>query len=769
MANELNSQSIHDPVIRFDLDGDYERQYVCTNCDFTSFEFVAEHCGGQTKVVFGRKGIFGNPAQFWSEMGNTAEILVPKRTIDWLIGQDMAYKRLTMALEEWLRKVKDMTYMRKEGVELREILKSRPGPYILLIGAPGVGKSLLIKAMAEDLERIYKEHGVELYDVLAVKNPMNQYEPHIVTVAAGMGKRVVTYAVTHGAKTRKVKGGIILGLCIFMMLMGLAIIGFTFYRMSGDVPSYLALCYQTNQQVPGSCRYSTFQIIGESYLGNAQLLALGAIILVFPLLILMWRGQFNRGKTVDEVPNLLVDNDPATVRYYEDVTITTRGRMFGAVEWSPWGEAQGLAKPTHHRLVAGAIHKANMKLLFFDEFKNLAVEQADELLQILEDGQAPIRDKGGTGSGTASQNVQSPPIDATFLLIAAGNEDIVSDPFSILNLRPALKDRFRYGSIIIMQDEMDATPENEIKVAQVVAQECLRFRFPPVTREGVRVIVDFMRGRASNNDKMRIQFRAVIEILKAAAQLTWMEKKVVIGPAQIDEAITTYAKGVVAQMMAMQMEKTAPHKLLPIEGPQIGMVNGLAVYGETDYGEEVGDAFKVTAFMFPVDDVKRASFVVTGVNPEEGSWMQDSIAVVKSAIAVLYPGVNLEKDYYTHISFNQTKGVDGPSAGAAMTVAVMSYLGDPRKPPKDRKPVPMRQDVAMTGAVEMIMENGVPRTSAVGGIYGKVHAAAKYNIVAVVMPETNFEKNVTEEMKKKITIIPARTVLDYFDAVKAVP
>ncbi len=73
---------------------------------------------------------------------------------------------------------------------------------------------------------------------------------------------------------------------------------------------------------------------------------------------------------------------------------------------------------------------------------------------------------------------------------------------------------------------------------------------------------------------------------------------------------------------------------------------------------------------------------------------------VVTTIHRLY-GINLRKNYFTHIAFLQSdpKGMDGPSAGITMTLAIMSYLGDPRLPPEKRKPIPMLLDTPVTGTV----------------------------------------------------------------------
>jgi len=102
------------------------------------------------------------------EIETTADIKVPDRLIDQVIGQERARDIIMKAAKQHR--------------------------HVMMIGSPGTGKSMLAKAMTELLPK------EDLQDVLVYHNPDDGNEPKIRTVPAGKGEQIVE---AHKEEARK--------------------------------------------------------------------------------------------------------------------------------------------------------------------------------------------------------------------------------------------------------------------------------------------------------------------------------------------------------------------------------------------------------------------------------------------------------------------------------------------------------------------------------------------------------------------------------------
>jgi len=127
----------------------------------------------------------------------TADIKIPEKLSDQVIGQDSAVEVVRKAAEQ--------------------------KRHVMLIGEPGTGKSMLAKSMTEYLPKD------EMQDVIAYHNAEDPNEPRIRMVPAGKGKEIVNAQKKEALARKSQKTSMIMA--IVMMVMVLAVI---LYIDSGD-------------------------------------------------------------------------------------------------------------------------------------------------------------------------------------------------------------------------------------------------------------------------------------------------------------------------------------------------------------------------------------------------------------------------------------------------------------------------------------------------------------------------------------------------------
>ena len=169
---------------------------------------------------------------------------------------------------------------------------------------------------------------------------------------------------------------------------------------------------------------------------------------------------------------------------------------------------------------------------------------------------------------------------------------------------------------------------------------------------------------------------------------------------------------------------------------QVGIVTGLAW---TEFG---GDILTIEAIKMP----GRGRMTVTGNLKDV---MKESISAAASYVRAraltfgVKPPVFEKTDIHVHVPDGATPK-DGPSAGVAMTVAMVSVLTG----------IPVRKDIAMTGEITL---RG--RVTAIGGLKEKLLAALRSGVKTVLIPQEN-EKDladVPDTVKQALEIVPVST------------
>src|ERR1700748_1113757 len=170
---------------------------------------------------------------------------------------------------------------------------------------------------------------------------------------------------------------------------------------------------------------------------------------------------------------------------------------------------------------------------------------------------------------------------------------------------------------------------------------------------------------------------------------------------------------------------------------QIGQAVGLA------WTEVGGDLLTIESAVMP----GKGNIIRTG---SLGDVMKESVEAARTVIRSRAARLGIQdelfekRDIHIHVPEGATPK-DGPSAGIAMTTALVSVLTG----------IPVRADVAMTGEITLRGE-----VLPIGGLEDKLLAAHRGGITTVMIPEDNVKdlQDIPENVKSQIEIIPVRWV-----------
>ena len=170
---------------------------------------------------------------------------------------------------------------------------------------------------------------------------------------------------------------------------------------------------------------------------------------------------------------------------------------------------------------------------------------------------------------------------------------------------------------------------------------------------------------------------------------------------------------------------------------QIGQVVGLA------WTEVGGDLLTIEAVQMP----GKGGVIRTGTL---GDVMKESIEAARTVVRSRANRLGIRNDVFekADIHIHVPEGAtpkDGPSAGIAMTTALVSVFTG----------IPVRADVAMTGEITLRGE-----VLPIGGLKEKLLAAHRGGIKTVLIPEQNVKDlaDIPDNVKNKLEIVPVRWI-----------
>ncbi len=214
--------------------------------------------------------------------------------------------------------------------------------------------------------------------------------------------------------------------------------------------------------------------------------------------------------------------------------------LLGDVRHDPYGSHPGLGTPPYQRVLPGSVHEAHQGVLFIDEISAMSYMQRF-LLTAMQEKKYHIIGRNPHSAG-ASVKVEDVPCD--FILIAASN---INDLQHIL---PPLRSRILgNGYEVLLDTSMPDTIENRAKLAQFTAQEIRKDgKLPHASRDAVNELTEEARRRAKQIDgtdnALTLRLRELSGIIRLAGDI---------------------AVGEGAELLSREFVRTAVGRAKPIE------------------------------------------------------------------------------------------------------------------------------------------------------------------------------------------------------------
>ncbi|OWV39075.1 ATP-dependent protease LonB [Bacillus spizizenii] len=364
----------------------------------------------------------------------------------------------------------------------------------------------------------------------------------------------------------------------------------------------------------------------------------------------------------------------------------------------------------------GAVTHAHGGVLFIDEIGELHPIQMNKMLKVLEDRKVFLDSAYYSEENTQIPNhihdIFQNGLPADFRLIGATTRMPNEIP-------PAI--RSRCLEVFFRELEKD-----ELKTVAKTAADKIEKN---ISDESLDLLTSYTRnGREAVN---MIQIAAGMAVTENRKDITIEDIEWVIHSSQL----------------------TPKHEQKIGAEPQVGIVNGLAVYGPNS-----GSLLEIEVSVTAAQD--KGSINITGIAEEESIGSQSksirrkSMAKgsVENVLTVLRTmGMN-PSEYDIHINFPGGIPIDGPSAGIAMAAGIFSAIHK----------IPIDNTVAMTGEISL---NGLVKP--IGGVIPKIKAAKQSGAKKVIIPHEN-QQSILKQIDG-ITIIAVKTFQEVLDEILVNP
>ncbi len=261
-----------------------------------------------------------------------------------------------------------------------------------------------------------------------------------------------------------------------------------------------------------------------------------------------------------------------------------------------------------------------------------------------------------------------------------------------------------------------ATTRDPKDIDPALRSRCTEVYFEPLSPKDIENIVnnasdklniDLEDGVARLISRYTIEGRKAINILSDAYGYVLYNNK-----SENTDKIKIFKKDIEEVISISRI--TPFEQILSEHEYEVGHVYGLGVSGY------IGSTIEIETAAFEAKDKGKG---VVRFNDTAGSMAKDSVFNAASVIRKITD--KDIKDYDIHVNIIGGGRIDGPSAGAAITVCIISALLNK----------PLRQDIAITGEISL---RG--KIKPVGGIFEKVYGARRKGIKLAIVPKDNMKE-----------------------------
>lgn len=445
----------------------------------------------------------------YRDVTDTSRIQIPSNPLDRVIGQDEAVRMAQIAAKQ--------------------------RRHLLLVGPPGVGKSMIAQAMSFYLPRPQQE-------IRVVHNPQYPERPFIEIKNS---KQILV---------EKEEQDLVEGEVIDPKDAPINVAERLGYRCQRcghySLPTDAVCPNCSNQKIQTTTQGpfgDVFNVIGAAFgvpnntekVTSTRRVGEREEVIVYEkfgdrIRVLDEKTLERRRKLEKKSPSKVIipiDRNPFVL-----ATGASETELLGDVRHDPYGGHPQLGTLPYERVIAGSVHEAHEGVLFIDEITHLGNLQRF-ILTAMQERAFPIT---GRNPQSAGASVRVDKVPAEFILVAACN---IQDLQYILS--PLRSRIVGSGYEMLMEVAMPDTSENRLKYLQFITQEIISDgKIPHMLMDGAEIIIDEGIRRAKEIDhkekSLTLRLRELGGLVRAAGDIAVSKEKKLIEKEDVVEALKMY-------------------------------------------------------------------------------------------------------------------------------------------------------------------------------------------------------------------------------------